>query len=83
MSKEEIITKIWVNNNWKNVDPNKPPISSRELDSFLFYNNAPKCFMKTNGYWFKIKKDATLIKVGRVLYTLSLQDWLKISLKNE
>jgi len=75
-------TRIYVKNSWRNIDPNKPPASSRELDSFLFYNNAPKCFVKTNGYWFKVRQDGVMEKVSRVLYTLPLKDWLKIANEN-
>ena len=73
-------TRIYVKNGWRNVNPTKPPASSRELDSFLLYNNAPKCFVKTNNYWFKLKPNGKMSKVSRVLYTLPLQDWIKIAM---
>ena len=74
-----MVTKIWHRDSYKTVDPNKPPTDSRMLDMFLVYNNAPKCFLKTNGYWFKLTRDGRLLRVERTLYLLPLKEWLKIA----
>ena len=49
------------------------------LDSFLSYNEAPKCFLKTNGWWFKLRSDGVMQKVTRALYLLPLSEWLSIA----
>jgi len=74
-----IQTKIWHRGRFKQVDPLKPPTDSKMLDMFLEYNGAPKCFLKTNGYWFKLARDGRLLKVSRVLYTLPMKNWLEIA----
>ena len=74
-----MVTKIWHRNGYRKVDPNEPPIDSRMLDMFLDYNNAAKCFVKTNNYWFKITKDGRMLRVVRALYLLPLKEWLKIA----
>lgn len=77
-----IETRIWVRNNYRNVDPDRAPSSTRELDSFLWYNNAPKCFLKGQGGWYKITKDNRLLFVNRVLYTMSFKEWLDVALND-
>lgn len=74
--------KIWVREGWMNINPEKAPRESRQLDSFLFYNNAPKCFLKGQGGWYKITKRNTLIFVSRTLYLLSFNEWLEIALND-
>lgn len=72
-------TKIYVGNSYRNVDVNKAPESSKMLDSFLLYNNAPRCFLKTNSKWYKLDKNGTTHFVSRTL-DLPLKTWLKIAL---
>lgn len=78
-----MITKIiWRDNFRHNVNPNKPPKDTRELDSFLFFNKAAKCFMKGQGGWYKITKQGTLLFVTRTLYLLTLKEWYDIAVND-
>lgn len=73
-------TKIWWRDKLITVDPDKAPADERQLISFLRYNNAPACFVKTGNAWRKITKEQTLLYVSRTLYLLSLKEWLRIAL---
>lgn len=73
-------TKIFYKNRFVNVNPKEPPKDSRMLRSFLIYNNARDCFVKTAGKWFKISKGDNLIYVCRTLNHLSLEEWLEKAL---
>lgn len=75
-------TRIWVRDKYRKVDPDKPPKESRELDSFLFYNDAAKCFMKGQGGWYKISREGSILFVVRALYLLPLKEWCEIA-KND
>lgn len=75
----KITTKIWVRNRYRNVNPEKAPKETRELDSFLYYNDAAKCFMKGQGGWYKFTREGSLLFVARALYLLSLKEWLRIA----
>lgn len=72
-------TRIWWRDHFINVNPNKAPADERQLISFLRYNNAPACFVRTGNAWRKITKEGTLIYVTRALYLLSFKDWLRIA----
>lgn len=74
-----IETKIWWRNGFVRVNPERPPKDERQLISFLSYNNAPNCFVKTGNAWRKITKEGKLVFVTRALYLLSLEQWLKIA----
>jgi len=78
----QIRNKIWVRDRWRNVKPDNPPKETRELDSFLYFNDAAKCFLKTQGGWYKLTREGSLLFVSRALYLLSLKEWLKIA-KND
>jgi len=72
-------TKIIYRGSYHNVNSSLPPKDSKELDSFLLFNKAPRCFLKTGGKWFKITKDGKLLAVCRTLKHLSLSEWLGIA----
>lgn len=76
-------TNIWVNARRMNVKPENPPRSSRELNSFLFYNDAPCCFMRSGRGWYKITRDNKFLFVERALYKLSFEEWLNIALNED
>lgn len=75
----KITTKIWWRDKYRNVNPEKPPVETRQLDSFLTYNKAAKCFLKGQGGWYKLTKEGELLFVTRALYLLSLKEWLRIA----
>ena len=75
----KLVTKIWWRDKYRKVDPEKAPVETRQLDSFLVYNGACKCFFKGQGGWYKINKEGQFQYVTRTLYLLSLKDWLKIA----
>ena len=75
-------TKIWWRDRLITVDPDKAPADERQLISFLRYNNAPACFVKTGNAWYKMTKEGVLQYTSRTLYLLALKDWLKIA-KND
>lgn len=77
-----IETRIWVRDNYRNVNPDKPPRESRELDSFLWYNDAAKCFLKGQGGWYKITRQGSILFVARALYLLTLKEWLEVALND-
>ena len=77
---KKMVTQIWWRNNIINVNPDKAPADERQLISFLRYNNAPACFVKTGNAWRKVTKDGQLVEVSRTLYLLSFKDWLRIAL---
>jgi hypothetical protein len=77
-----MVTRIWWRDKYINVKPENPPKDERQLISFLRYNNAAVCFVKTGNAWRKITKDGRLLKVARALYLLSLEEWLDIA-KND
>jgi hypothetical protein len=74
-----LVTKIWWRGRYHNVKPDQPPKDTRQLDSFLVYNDAAKCFVKIEGGWYKLTRDGRLLFVSRVLYLLSLAEWLLIA----
>jgi len=76
-----LVTKIYVNNGYRNVNPEHSPVSNRVLRSFLIYNNAPDCFVKTSNKWYKMSKNGRLTFVCRTLNDLSLKEWLEEALK--
>ena len=78
----KIITKIWWRDRYREVDPEKPPVETRQLDSFLIHNEAPKCFMRGQGGWYKLTREGELHFVVRALYLMALKDWLSIA-KND
>ena len=73
-------TKIWWRDHFINVNPDKAPVDERQLISFLRYNNAPACFVKTGNAWRKVTKDGALLNVTRALYLMSFKEWLKIAM---
>lgn len=73
-------TRIWWRNRFINVNTDKAPTDERQLISFLRYNSAPACFVKTGNAWRKVTKEGQLIEVSRTLYLLSFKEWLKIAL---
>jgi hypothetical protein len=75
-------TRIWWRDKYVNVDPEKPPKDERQLISFLRYNNAAACFIKTGNAWRKITKQGSILYVSRTLYLLPLKEWLAISLND-
>jgi hypothetical protein len=75
-----MITQIWCRNSFINVNTDKAPTDEKQLISFLIYNNAPVCFVKTGNAWRKVTRDGCLVKVSRTLYLLSFKDWLRIAL---
>ena len=72
-------TRIWWRDHFINVNPDKAPADERQLISFLRYNNAPACFVKTGNAWRKITKEGSILYVTRALYLLSFKDWLRIA----
>jgi hypothetical protein len=75
----KVRTKIWVRDKWRNVNADNPPKETRELDSFLYFNDSPKCFLKTQGGWYKLTREGSLLFVARALYLLSFKEWLAIA----
>ena len=74
------VTKLPYLNSWRHkINLTKAPISTRELDGFLWANNAAKCFMKGQGGWYKLTREGTLLYVCRTLYLLSFQEWYDIA----
>jgi len=61
----------------------KAPKDVRELDGFLVWNLAPKCFMKGEGGWYKITKKGELCFVVRALYLLSFKEWYDIAMNDK
>ncbi len=74
-----MVTKIWWRDRYTNVKPDTPPRDTRQLDSFLVYNDAAKCFMKGEGGWYKISRQGSILYVVRALYLLSLSEWLEVA----
>lgn len=74
-----MVTRIWWRDRHINVNPDKPPLDERQLISFLRYNNAPACFVKTGNAWRKVTREGSLEFVSRTLYLLSLKKWLEIA----
>ena len=75
-----ITTNIPYRNSWRHkIDPDKPPRETRELDGFLWKNQAAKCFLKGQGGWYKLTRDGRLLFVTRALYLLSFKEWLEIA----
>lgn len=72
-----------MNDSWRNLNPEIPPKSHNELNCFLVWNNAPMCFFKAQGYWYKLCKDGIPKLVARTLYLLSLKEWLNIALNEK
>ena len=62
------------------VNPDNPPKETRELDSFLYFNGAVKCFLKGQGGWYKLMKNGGLYFVTKRLSDLPLKEWLKVAL---
>lgn len=77
---KRIKKRIWWRDKFITIDPKKAPADERQLISFLRYNNAPACFVKTGNAWRKVTKEGSLLYVSRTLYLLSFKDWLKIAL---
>jgi hypothetical protein len=77
---KDLNTQIWWRNHFVKVNPDKAPADERQLISFLRYNNAPACFVKTGNAWRKLTKEGQLVEVTRALYLLSFKDWLRIAL---
>lgn len=65
-----------------NVNPEKPPVDTRQLRGFLLWNGARDCFMKGQGGWYRVGTDGQILFVSRVLYLLSLKEWLEIALND-
>ena len=78
----EMQTRIWWRDKYINVNPTRPPKDERQLISFLRYNNAPACFVKTGNAWRKVTKQGSLLYVSRTLYLLSLEEWLETALND-
>ena len=75
----ELNTNIWWRDRAITINPDEPPVDTRQLDGFLFWNGAPKCFVKAQGGWYKMVKGPTLLYVVRTLYLLSMREWLEIA----
>lgn len=82
-------TKVWVRNGYRNIDHERPPRESRELDAFIFEIAGFKPFVKLNGKgWYKMhcneQEHVTgMLFVTRTLASLSLGEWLNIALDNK
>lgn len=72
-------TRIFWRGRYTNVNPTLPPKDERQLISFLRYNNARACFVKSDNAWRKVTVDGCLLYVSRTLYTMSLEEWLNVS----
>lgn len=77
-----MVTRIWWRDKFINIDPSKPPKDERQLISFLRYNNAPACFVKTGNSWRKVTKTGGLLNVCRALYLMSFEEWLEVALND-
>lgn len=77
-----MITRIFYRDRYRTIIPTKSPKDTRELISFLYYNNVPMCFVKGVGGWYKISKTGIFMYVCRTLYLLSFEEWLSIALNN-
>jgi hypothetical protein len=77
-----MITNIYYRNNYINVNVDKPPKDLRQLRAFLLANNTRDCFLKSQGGYYKLELDNKLYFISRVLYLLTLKDWLEIA-KND
>jgi len=76
-----VITSIILNGRKHNVKPDEPPLNSKELNSFCYHNDAPVCFFKSDGGWYKVI-DNNAMYVIRTLYLLTLREWLEIALND-
>lgn len=75
-------TKIWYRNGYTNVKVHLPPKDMRHLRAFLISNGSADCFVKAQGGYYKCGKDGVQRFVVRVLYLLSLKEWLEIALND-
>lgn len=83
MSKDiQVNPNIWWRGRTITISPDKPPVDTRQLDGFLYWNGAPKCFLKGEGGWYKLTKEGTLLYVVRTLYLLSFREWLEIAMND-
>lgn len=63
----------------KTLEDTRPPTSSKELDMYLRAVDAPTCFMKKAGGWYKRTRQGTYEWVSRVLYKHTLKEWANIA----
>lgn len=77
-----MITRIWWRDKWCNAKPERPPHDTRQLRSFLLYNNTADCFMKGEGGWYKITKEGTILFVIRALYLMSLEEFYLVAVND-
>jgi len=79
----EIVTRIFYNDRFQEVDPDSAPSTARQLRSFLLYNNAPAHFVRDVGGWYKVTRNCEMLYVNRVLYTMSYKEWLEVALNDK
>ena len=83
MDSKPLNNTIWWRGRATIINPKKPPADTRQLDGYLFWNAAPKCFVKGQGGWYKMVEGPKLLYVVRTLYLLSLEEWLEIALDDD
>ena len=77
-----LTTKIFVRERYIYINPDIAPKEFRELDSFLFYNSAPKNILRAQGGYYRLTKQNSLLFVARKLDLLSFKEWLEVSLND-
>jgi hypothetical protein len=76
-----MVSRIFSNDKYHIIDPDKAPLTLRELDGFLAANTTAKCFLKSIDGWYKLQGGKILF-VNRTLYTMSFKDWLEVAKNN-
>jgi hypothetical protein len=71
-------TKIFLNKGWRNIKPEEPVNTTRAIHSFCSSNSLRDSLFKSQGGYYKLQLDGTLLFVTRTLAEISFSDLFNI-----
>lgn len=73
-----MVTNIWLNGRYTEIDPEEPVHTSKAITSFAAHNNLRNCLVRSQGGWYKIHLNGIMTFETRTLYLISFADLYNI-----
>jgi hypothetical protein len=70
--------QIWKAGRFTTVKPSDPVNTTKNVTSFCVSNGLRNCLFKSQGGWYKLQTDGTLVFIDRALYLISFENLYNI-----